>query len=67
MGGPKLSAAQMAEHHQVMLRTAFQLFAERNIESVSLEDVAAETGYGLRTVYRYLQGRARHRDRDVGV
>ncbi len=51
----KLSAAQMAERRQIMLQTAFRLFAERNIDSVSMEDVAAETDYGLRTVYRYFK------------
>lgn len=53
MAGPKLSAAEMAERRQAMLHAAFQLFSERNIDSVTLSDVAAESGYPLRTVQRY--------------
>ena len=51
----KLSAEQMAERRQIMLQTAFRLFAERNIDSVSMEDVAAETDYGIRSFYRYFK------------
>lgn len=53
MAGPKLSAAEMAERRQAMLHAAFQLFSERNIDSVTLSDVAAESGCPLRTVQRY--------------
>ena len=51
----KLSAEQMAERRQIMLQTAFRLFAEKNIDSVSMEDVAAETDYGIRSFYRYFK------------
>ncbi len=49
----KLSAAKMAERRRVMLQTAFRIFSERNIESVSMGDVAAETDYNLRSFQRY--------------
>ena len=53
----KLSAAEMAERRQVMLQTAFRLFSERNIESVSMADVAAETSYNLRSFQRYFHSK----------
>ena len=53
----KLIAAEMAERRQVMLQTAFRLFSERNIESVSMADVAAETSYNLRSFQRYFHSK----------
>ena len=53
----KLSAEQMAERRQIMLQTAFRLFVERNIDSVSMEDVAAETDYRIRSFYRYFKNK----------
>ncbi len=53
MGGPKLSAAQMAQRRQTMLRVAFRLFAKKNIDSVSMRDIAAKSNCGLRTIHRY--------------
>ena len=53
MAGPRRSYAQMAEVRQKMLAAAFRLFAEKNIDSITLSDVAAESGCPLRTVQRY--------------
>ena len=53
MQGKKLSAAEMAERREEMLRTAFRLFAENNIDSVRMQDIADETEYTLRSLQRY--------------
>ena len=53
MAGPRRSYAQMAEVRQKVLAAAFRLFAEKNIDSITLSDVAAESGCPLRTVQRY--------------
>ncbi len=52
-----ISAAEMAQRRQVMLQTAFRLFSERNIESISMGDVAAETDYTLRSFQRYFHAK----------
>ncbi len=49
----KLNAAAMAERRQVMLKTAFQLFSNANIDSVTMAEIADETGYTLRSLHRY--------------
>ncbi len=57
MAGPKMSAAQMAERRLMLLQTAFRLFTDRNIDSVSISDVAQQSGCPLRTVHRYFSTR----------
>ena len=58
MGGPKLSAAEMAERRKVMLQTAFRLFSEKGIEAVSMQEVAGACGVGVATLYRYYNTKA---------
>jgi len=50
-----ITAAEMAKRREEMLAAAFHLFSERNIDSVQLKEIAAATGYGLRSVNRYFQ------------
>lgn len=46
-------AAQMAKRRQAFLEKGYALFSTRNIESVSLQNVADAAGYGIATLYRY--------------
>ena len=46
-------AAQMAIKRRRFLEKAYALFTRKNIESVSMIEVARECGYGTMTLYRY--------------
>ncbi len=46
-------AIQMAEKQKTILETAFRIFSERTIESVTMTDIAKESGIGIATLYRY--------------
>ena len=46
-------AAQMAIKRRDFLEKAYELFTKKNIESVSMIEVARECGYGTMTLYRY--------------
>jgi len=46
-------AAQMAIKRRDFLEKAYELFTKKNIESVSMIEVAKECGYGTMTLYRY--------------
>ena len=46
-------AIQMAEKQKKILETAFRVFSERTIESVTMTDIAKEAGVGIATLYRY--------------
>lgn len=50
-----VTAEETAKRREEMLAAAFHLFSERNIDSVQLKEIAAATGYGLRSVNRYFQ------------
>ena len=45
--------AEMAERRELMLNTGFSIFAEKGIESVSMQEVAKGCGLGIATLYRY--------------
>lgn len=49
----KLSADDMEIRRQEMLAAAFRLFSERNIDAVTMGDIAKETGYTIRSLQRY--------------
>ena len=53
MRGIGKEAAAIAAKKQKFIETAYELFASKNIESVSLQDVADETGFGISMLYRY--------------
>ena len=46
-------AAQMAVKQNDFLMKSYELFTKKNIESVSMIEVARECGYGTTTLYRY--------------
>lgn len=46
-------AAQMAIKRRHFLEKAYELFTRKNIESVSMIEVAKACGYGTMTLYRY--------------
>ncbi|MCR5482772.1 MAG: TetR/AcrR family transcriptional regulator [Clostridia bacterium] len=51
----KLSAVAMAERRKIMLQAAFCLFCKKDINTVTMSEVAAETGYTLRSLHRYFR------------
>lgn len=57
MKGRRLSAAQMAVRREEMLDTAYRMFTEHNIDSVSMSDIAAESDYTLRSFQRYFRSK----------
>ena len=48
----------MADRHNLILSTAFQLLLENTIEKVTMTDVANACGIGVATLYRYYQTKA---------
>ena len=48
----------MAECKRAFLEKGFELFSEKNIESVRMEDVATASGHGVATLYRYFSKKA---------
>ena len=53
MAGRKKDPAATEATRQRILETAFELFSQKNIESVSMGEVARECGVAAMTVYRY--------------
>jgi TetR/AcrR family transcriptional regulator, regulator of mycofactocin system len=47
----------VATSHAEIERVAFQLFAERGFEAVTMADIAAEVGVGRRTLFRYFESK----------
>lgn len=46
---------RMAETRESFLKNAFELFSKKNIDTVSMPDVAKASGYGIATLYRYFK------------
>lgn len=57
MGSGRISVSEMAVRRQEMLEAAFRLFSGRNIDAVTLDDIAAETGYTTRSLLRYFKSK----------
>lgn len=53
MRGVGQEAIKIAAKRKEFAETAYELFSAKNIESVSLQDIADATGYGIATLYRY--------------
>ena len=51
------TAIHMAERRHTFLEKGFELFSAKSIEAVTLEDVAAASGHGVATVYRYFSSK----------
>ncbi len=48
---------EMAARRERMLETGFRIFAEKGIEAVSMQEVAAACGLGIATLYRYFSNK----------
>ena len=57
MRGIGKEAAVIAAKRQKFIEKAYELFSSRNIESVSLQDIAKETGLGISMLYRYFSNK----------
>ena len=55
MRDPAQDAKEMTERREKLLKTGFRLFAEHTIEAVKLQDIAAASGIGVATLYRYFK------------
>lgn len=53
MRDPELDHAGMAQRRENMMAAAYSLFTERNIESVTMAEIAKRAGCGNRTLHRY--------------
>ena len=49
----KKEAVMMSERRETFLESGFKLFSSKNIDTVSLQEVADESGFGVATLYRY--------------
>jgi AcrR family transcriptional regulator len=58
LGGVPRERADAARNREKVLEAASKLFAERGIERVSMDDVAAEAGVGKGTLFRRFGDRA---------
>ena len=54
MRNKEKDAAQMAIKRRDFLAKAYELFAKKNIESVTMAEITRECGYGTMTLYRSL-------------
>jgi len=52
------SAQNRAKKRDAFLQKGFELFSEKSIESVTLQDIADASGYGIATLYRYYGSKA---------
>jgi AcrR family transcriptional regulator len=57
MRGTGKEAVIIAAKRQKYIETAYELFSSKNIDSVSLQDVANETGLGLSMLYHYFENK----------
>ncbi|MCR5025042.1 MAG: TetR/AcrR family transcriptional regulator [Lachnospiraceae bacterium] len=48
-------AAQMAVKRKEFIEKGFELFVNRSIEAVSMQEIADASGYGVATLYRYFR------------
>lgn len=48
-------AAQMAIKRKEFMEKGFELFVNRSIEAVSMQEIADASGYGVATLYRYFR------------
>ena len=46
------------ERRQAFLEKGFEMFSQRNIESVRMEDIALASGHGIASMYRYFDRKA---------
>ena len=53
MRGVGKEAILIAAKRREFIEKAYELFCEKSIDTVSLQDIANETNYGIATLYRY--------------
>ena len=53
MQGREISKPKMVIKRNAFLDAAYELFSKGTIESVSMQDIADASGYGVATLYRY--------------
>ena len=58
MRNTEKDAAEQAKRRLSFLEHGFALFSGKSIESISLQDVANASGYGIATLYRYFNTKA---------
>ena len=58
MRNPERDAIAEAKRREAFLARGFEMFSERSIEAVAMQDVAKASGYGIATLYRYYSNKA---------
>ncbi|MBE5924616.1 MAG: TetR/AcrR family transcriptional regulator [Lachnospiraceae bacterium] len=53
MAGRKKNPEKTAATRNALLEKSYELFVSKNIEDVSMQEIARECGYGTMTLYRY--------------
>lgn len=53
----RLTEEEMRTRRENMIQTAFQLFCDRGIKNVSLQEIAKKAGVGENTLYRYFENK----------
>lgn len=53
----RITQEQMNERRKAIIMSAFKLFCEKGIESVSVVEIAKESGVGETTIYRYFENK----------
>lgn len=53
----RITQEQMNERRKAIVMSAFKLFCEKGIESVSMVEIAKESGVGETTIYRYFENK----------
>ena len=57
MRNPERDELEMSERRERTLEAGFRIFAEKGIEAVAMQDVAAACGVGIATLYRYFSAK----------
>lgn len=53
----RITAEEKTRRRELILETSFRLFAEKNIDTVTFDEIAAETGLGKRSLHRYFKSK----------
>ena len=57
MRNTKTDDTEAADRREKLLEIGFQMFAERSIEGVKLQEIADASGVGIATLYRYFENK----------
>ena len=53
----RITAEEKTRRRELILETSFRLFAKKNIDTVTFDEIAVETGLGKRSLHRYFKSK----------